>query len=218
MCFSRRLVIVDRDPIRRHTFHSRCWLNNYSRRGQYGWFGSHTGRGQRRKLGLSVICNGGSALGCGRNTPTATRVMSSKPPEQDHASSLVMTALIQFESESYECNEWSEDAERNDRIRRTSFLAHLICELLYCLRDLVLLGICDLQEASAAVRGSSPKRTIAERTDIATVLVTSRRKKFRNRMPSVPAHNHYRSSAMPLSSRVGGALTAAVQVSIVSIS
>jgi hypothetical protein len=97
------------------------------------------------RLGLSVTCNGGSALGCGRNTPTATRVMSSKPPEQDHASSLVMTASIQFESESYECNEWSEDAERNDRIRRTSFLAHLICELLYCLRDLVLLAICDLQ-------------------------------------------------------------------------
>src|ERR1022692_2544833 len=70
------------------------------------------------RLGLSVTCNGGSALGCGRNTPTATRVMSSKPPEQDHASSLVMTASIQFESESYEIQTAEPSAQRG-RIGQT---------------------------------------------------------------------------------------------------
>src|ERR1022692_1294 len=144
MCFSRRLVIVDRDPIRRHTFHSRRWLNNYSRRGQYGWFGSHTGRGQRRKARIKCHLQWGFRLGMRQEHTHCYKSNEQQAPEQDHASSLVMTALIQFESESYECNEWSEDAERNGRIRRTSFLAHLICELLYCVRDLVLLGICDL--------------------------------------------------------------------------
>src|ERR1022692_2205954 len=82
MCFSRRLVIVDRDPIRRHTFHSRRWLNNYSRRGQYGWFGSHTGRGQRRKARIKCHLQWGFRLGMRQEHTHCYKSNEQHPPKK----------------------------------------------------------------------------------------------------------------------------------------